>query len=306
MNTSNRARPRPAARGESYVVRLATDAAGARALADRLAESLDGADAACAAFARPNGRWQVDLHFRMRPALRPLRALIALAGGERLARSIRVARLAPRDWVRSSLVDLVPVRAGRFVVHGAHDRSRVPLHAVAIEIEAATAFGTGHHGTTRGCLVALDALARRTRPRRVLDLGTGTGVLAIAAAKVWHVPVLASDIDQRAVAVARTNVRLNRASPTVTVAQAAGLNSPRIAARAPYDLVLANILLAPLKRLAAPIARHLRPNGRVVLSGILATQAAAAISAYRSQGFVVERALVLDGWTTLVMRGPRR
>jgi ribosomal protein L11 methyltransferase len=203
--------------------------------------------------------------------------------------------------VRETLIGLAPVTAGRFVVHGAHDRDRVPSHCIGIEIEAATAFGTGHHGTTRGCLLALDALARHYRPRNVLDLGTGTGVLAIACAKLMRVHVLATDIDPRAVAVARANARLNGAGNLVTVVHAADLNAPEIIRRAPVDLVLANILLKPLQRMAAPMARKLTPNARVVLSGLLSPQKNAALAAYRSQGLLLERSFSLDGWVTPVM-----
>jgi ribosomal protein L11 methyltransferase len=256
----------------------------------------------CAAFERPDKRWQVDLHFLERPELSGLRALIALAGGEKLASSLVVEKVAPRDWIKESLIGLRPVTAGRFVVHGAHDRARVPSHCVGLEIEAATAFGTGHHGTTRGCLLALDALARRRqRPRRILDIGTGTGVLAIAAAKVFRVPVLAVDIDARSVAVARYNARLNGVGSLVTVVHADGLHAPDVIKRAPFDLVFANILLRPLQRLAAPVARQLVPNARVVISGVLTTQANAALGAYRSQGLMLERSFTLDGWFTPVM-----
>jgi ribosomal protein L11 methyltransferase len=211
-------------------------------------------------------------------------------------------KIAPRDWVKASLKGLKPVTAGRFVVHGSHDRARVPGHCIGIEIEAATAFGTGHHGTTRGCLLALDALARwRHRPRHILDLGTGSGVLAIAAAKLFRMPVLATDIDPQAVRNARLNAQLNGVGALVTAVHAADLRTPQIIARAPFDLVLANILLKPLQKLAAPMARQLMPNARVVLSGILAEQNNAVLSAYRSQGMFVERSVALDGWVTPVM-----
>jgi ribosomal protein L11 methyltransferase len=177
----------------------------------------------------------------------------------------------------------------------------VPSHRIGIEIEAATAFGTGHHGTTRGCLLALDALARRKKPRHILDLGTGSGVLAIAAAKLFRVPVLATDIDAHAVENARANARLNGVGSLVTVVHAANLNTPQAIARAPFDLVMANILLRPLQRLAAPVARQLMPNARMVVSGILASQANAALGAYRSQGLVLERSFALDGWVTPLM-----
>ena len=168
-----------------------------------------------------------------------------------------VQKVEPRNWVKESLIGLRPVTAGRFVVHGAHDRDRVPAHCIGIEIEAATAFGTGHHGTTRGCLLALDSLARNHRPRHILDLGTGSGILAIAAAKLFRVPVLATDIDARSVQVARDNARLNGVGAFVTAVHAADLRAPEIARRAPFDLVMSNILLRPLQRLAAPMARQL-------------------------------------------------
>jgi ribosomal protein L11 methyltransferase len=285
----------------TFAARLTTDEARARRLIDVLAESLDPAEAACAAFACLDGSWQVDVHFRERPADGPLRAMVAQAAGSEIARKLVVVKVAPRDWVRESLEGLKPVTAGRFVVHGAHDRTRVQRNRIAIEIEAATAFGTGHHGTTRGCLLALDALSRRMRPRFLLDLGTGSGVLAIAAAKLLRMPVLATDIDPRAVAAACANARHNGVGNLVTAIRAAGLCAPQIAARAPYDLVLANILLAPLQKLAAPLARQLMPNARVVLSGLLQAHAGAAIAAYRSQGLVLERSITLDGWVTLVL-----
>jgi ribosomal protein L11 methyltransferase len=227
--------------------------------------------------------------------------MIALAGGDKLANTMSVQRVAQRNWVKESLIGLRPVTAGRFVVHGAHDRDRVPSHCISIEIEAATAFGTGHHGTTRGCLLALDQLARHYRPRRILDLGTGSGILAIAAAKLFRVPVLATDIDARSAQTARDNARLNGVGSLVTAIHAAGLHAPEIAKRAPFDLVMSNILLRPLQRLAAPMARQLEPNARIVLSGILKSQTNAALTAYRSQGLMLERSFPLDGWFTPVM-----
>jgi len=287
--------------GATYVARISADEATARRLADLLGEALDLADSACAAFEQPDGRWQVDVHFRERPDEAGLRAMVALASGEALARTMKLETIEPKNWVKESLIGLRPVTAGRFVVHGAHDRDRVPPHCVSIEIEAATAFGTGHHGTTRGCLLALDALARHYRPRHILDLGTGTGVLAIAAAKLFRVPVLATDIDARSVRTARDNAWFNGVGGLVTAVHAADLRAPEIVAHAPFDLVMSNILLRPLQRLAAPVARQLMPNARVVLSGILKSQANAAINAYRSQGLMLEHSFMLDGWVTPVM-----
>ncbi len=242
-------------------------------------------------------------------------------------------------------------------MHGAHDRGGVARNRIGIEIEAALAFGTGHHGTTRGCLLALDRMCKilskqraivyrhpevrakgaprrmsaqalrgsrslssgratsrgpvgshlRVTEPRILDLGTGSGVLAIAAARALRRRVVASDIDAAAVRVARDNARLNRAGPLIEVAQATGVTAPAIRAGAPFDLVFANILLEPLQRLASPLAKIIAPGGRVVLSGLLTSQANAALAAYR--GLALERRIALDGWTALVLQrriGSRR
>jgi ribosomal protein L11 methyltransferase len=208
--------------------------------------------------------------------------------------------------VAESLAGLAPVRAGRFIVHGAHDRARVRSHDIGIEIEAALAFGTGHHGTTRGCLLALDDLAKRRRARRVLDIGTGSGVLAMAAAKILRTRVVASDIDRVAVEAARANTRLNRVAPAIMLLRAAGANARAITTHAPYDLIFANILLGPLMRLAVPIRRLAGANARIVLSGLLPSHANAVLAIYRAQGLTLERRVPLDGWVTLVLRRGRK
>jgi ribosomal protein L11 methyltransferase len=291
--------------GPTVVARLAAPEAQARRIASVLAEAYDPDTAACGAFEMPDGSWQVEAHFGEKPNVTALRGLVALAAGDdsgdKLAATMRIETIAAKDWVKASLDGLKPVHAGRFVVHGAHDRDRLPPSSIGIEIEAALAFGTGHHGTTRGCLLMLDRLARQRHPRHILDLGTGTGVLAIAAAKLWKGHVLASDIDRASVRVARENCVLNRVGPLVECVHAAGLSAPQIAMRAPFDLVFANILLSPLKRLAAPMARALSPNASVILSGLMTAHADAAIAAYRSQGLVLMQSLELDGWVTLLM-----
>jgi ribosomal protein L11 methyltransferase len=346
----------------TFVARLAASQAEARRISDFLTESLDPAIAACAAFEAADGGWQVEVHFVAPLDAEKLRALIALAAGHEQADALVCEPVAPRDWIAASLAGLPPVYAGRFVVHGAHDRARVPVNRIGIEIEAALAFGTGHHGTTRGCLLALDGLMKqrkklrecaqklhlsplgRGRPPKlakrakawrvrgnkslesaipphpdplpigergksnrgigVLDLGTGSGVLAIAAAKMLRTRVLASDIDRRAVRIARANAANNHVAALVESVHAAGLNTPRIVNSAPFDLVLANILLGPLQRLAAPLKRRLKPGARVVLSGLLPAHANAALSAYRAQGLALERRIVRDGWVTLVLIRP--
>src|SRR5262249_54290153 len=162
--------------------------------------------------------------------------------------------------------------------------------------EAALAFGTGHHGTTRGCLLALDRIVKGRRPRRILDVGTGTGVLAIAAAHTLRRPVLASDIDARSVKIAPENVQLNRASAPVEGIHRPGVGAARFRQRAPFDLIFANILLEPLQRLATPLASLLASNGRIVLSGLLLSQATPALASYRARGLVLVRRLRLEGW----------
>ena len=284
----------------TLLARLVCEEATARRLADVLAESFE----AVAAFEAPGGRWIVEVHFAEASDEAAVRAAFAAAAGEEAARTVTFETVAATDWIAASLSGLKPVAAGRFTVHGEHDRARVAPNRVGIEIEAALAFGTGHHGTTRGCLLALDGILKSRRPRRVLDVGTGTGVLAIAAAKALHHPVLASDIDPEAVAIARANARLNRAAPWVACLHAAGLTGQRFRARAPFDLVFANILLPPLKRLARPLARLLAPDARVVLSGLLATQENAALAAYSPHGLRLERRIPLDEWVTLVLRRP--
>lgn len=209
------------------------------------------------------------------------------------------------DWVAASLAGLDPVPAGRFLVHGAHDAGRVPKNAYGIQVEAALAFGTGHHGTTKGCLMAFDELLKHTRPRKILDLGTGTGVLAIAAAKALGHGVLATDIDRTSVTIARANAALNRVSDRVRVVHANGLAHPYIRGNAPYDLVFANILAGPLVRLAPGIARAVRLGGHVILSGLLTTQERQVRAAYRLQGLLPVQKRVLDNWVTLTLRrGP--
>jgi ribosomal protein L11 methyltransferase len=280
---------------------LATDAANARRLADRLTESVLDSDATVAAFEDADGRWIVEIHFNKPSDHQVLRALVGEALGEDATRALAFDTVAAKDWVAASLAELKPVRAGRFIVHGAHDRAAVPANRIGIEIEAALAFGTGHHGTTRGCLLALDRIAKANEPRRVLDVGTGTGVLAVAAAKMLRRRVLASDIDKSAVIVARGNTRANHTGRLIDVVQAAGLSARTVRQRGPFDLVLANILLGPLKLLAHPMARLLTPNAHVVLSGLLTSQTKAALAAYRVHGLRLEQRIVLDGWVTLVM-----
>jgi ribosomal protein L11 methyltransferase len=292
---------RPPLRSSTAIALLETDEQSAHRVADLVAESLPADEIAVALVDIGAGRWRVAMHFRAAPDEKIIRALTAAAAGNAAADALRFEHVAAKDWVRESLAGLAPVAAGRFIVHGAHDRARIPLNRIGIEIEAALAFGTGHHGTTRGCLLAIDRIckSRGSVPTRILDLGTGSGVLAIAAARALRRPVLATDIDGSAVRAARSNAARNRAGSFVEVIRADGVTGPKLREHAPYDLVLANILLRPLQRLAAPLTRLTAPGARVVLSGLLASQANAAIAAYR--GLALERRIDLDGWTTLIL-----
>jgi ribosomal protein L11 methyltransferase len=274
----------------------------AKGVVDVLTEIFFEGQAAIAAFERPDGRWDVTVHFAEPPDQPLVRELVANAAGADIAGGIAFDTVEAKDWVKASLEDLVPVPAGRFVVHGQHDRERVAPNKLGIEIEAALAFGTGHHGTTRGCLLLLDHVLKAWRPRRVLDLGTGTGVLAIAAAKALHQKVLASDIDPPSVQVARENARLNGSGHLVQAIRATGFAAPQFVAAAPFDLVLANILANPLRLLASPMARHLAPSALVILSGLLTHQAPGVIAAYRARGLVPVRHLRIEGWSSLLLR----
>src|SRR6516165_10484076 len=258
----------------TVVARLSSDASTAQKIADALAESLEAEQFAASAFEETPGRWSLAIHFRQRPDEAAVRALIASAAGSAAAHALVFETLAPTDWVRKSLEGLAPVEAGRFVVHGAHDRARVRANRTSIEIEAA--------------------------------LATGTGVLAIAAAKALRRPVVASDIDARAVTIARDNARINRVGAVVEVVHAAGVLTAPFRARAPYGLIFANILLDPLKALATPMARLVAPNGLLVLSGLLTAQAGAALASYRARGLALARRVTLEGWATLILVRPAR
>jgi ribosomal protein L11 methyltransferase len=278
------------------------DEHAAKRVVDVLTEIFFEGEAAVAAFERPDGRWDVTVHFAEAPDQAQLRELVTNAASAEIANTLAFDTVEARDWVKASLEDLVPVLAGRFVVHGAHDRERVPANKLAVEIEAALAFGTGHHGTTRGCLLLLDHVLKAYQPRRVLDLGTGTGVLGIAAAKALKIGVLASDIDPPSVKVARENARLNETGNLVQVIRAIGFSAPGFARRGPFDLVLANILANPLRQLATPMARHLAPGALVILSGLLTHQARSVIAAYRARRLVPLKHLRIEGWSSLLLR----
>ena len=247
-----------------------------------------------------SGLWEVGVYFLEQPDEVVLDVL-ALAFG---AKPFALSELPEIDWVAKVRRELSPVEAGRFFVYGSHDADKVPPGKIALQIEATVAFGTGHHGTTLGCLRAFDRLfAEGFRPAKVADIGCGTAVLAMAAAAVLpRAKVIASDVDQVAVDVAEANVAINHLEGRIECLEAAGFSHPRLAHAAPYDLVFANILKGPLIELAPPMAAHTQRGSLVILSGLLAVQAEAVTSAYVAAGFCAQARDDIGEWSTLVLR----
>jgi ribosomal protein L11 methyltransferase len=246
-----------------------------------------------------SGRWEVAAYFEERPDDIAL-TLMAKAFA---AAAFVVSELPETDWVAHVRRELQPVEAGRFFVYGSHDADRIPEGRVPLLIEAAMAFGTGHHSTTKGCLLALERLAQQGfRATNVADIGCGTAVLAMGAASLWPDPVLASDIDPVAVEVAAANVRANGLEDRVRCVEAAGFDAPALRTTAPFDLVFANILKGPLIALAPDMARSISPDGIAILSGILNQQADDVIAVYETAGFDLVNRDELTDWTTLVLR----
>jgi len=248
-----------------------------------------------------DGEWDVEAHFDPAPEKDRITQALTEALEGQTPPDFTLAALADRDWVRQSLASLTPVRAGRFFVHGTHDRGGIPGGAISVQIDAGEAFGTGHHETTMGCLLALGQIAATSRPRHILDVGTGSGVLAIAAAKRLKAPVNATDNDPVALQVARANVRANGVAPFVTLQVAHGVRHANIAKNGGYDLIFANILARPLIRLAPDLSVCLAKGGNLVLSGILNPQGQSVLAAYRSYGLTLQRRIQLGDWTTLII-----
>jgi ribosomal protein L11 methyltransferase len=258
----------------------------------------------------PGAAWKVEAFADAAPdraALEAAAAMVALAhgldAGEGLLAGLTIERLAPRDWVRENQQSFPPLRIGRFFVYGSHHEGRLPPGSIGLLIDAAAAFGTGEHATTRGCLLALGNLAKRRRFRRVLDMGTGTGILAMAAARLWSPHLLACDIDAGSVQVAAENLRRNGLARRITLRRSDGYRDAAVRRGAPYDLIIANILARPLVAMSRDLAAHLAPGGNVVLSGLLAWQTPMVVAAHRRQGLRLRRRVVVDGWVTLVLDG---
>ncbi len=246
-----------------------------------------------------SGLWEVGGYFEEAPDTAAL-AVLAKAMG---AKDFTVSELPETDWVAHVRRELAPVEAGRFFVYGSHDADKVPEGCEPLLIEAAMAFGTGHHGTTLGCLRALDRLAGEGfHGKKVVDIGCGTAVLAMAAARIWPEPVLASDIDEVAVEVAQANVDANNLSGRVACVEAAGFDHPQLAEAAPFDLVFANILKGPLVALAPDMAGALQPAGYAILSGLLNEQADEVIEIYARSGINLMHRESIGDWTTLTLQ----
>ncbi len=251
----------------------------------------------------PN-QWEVSIYCETNIASEISDQIISLLSDNSIDLSFKTELLPDVDWVATTLQQLAPVRAGRFIVHGSHDAREPKPHEIAVKIDASVAFGTGHHGTTAGCLDMLDHVLKRSNFENVLDLGTGSGVLAIASAKAGCQVVVASDIDPISTETARFNSRENSVANRIHCITASGFNHPDLAANAPFDLVIANILARPLQSLAPKLVQATSPGGTIILSGLLPQQKALIIASYRLQGAVFEHAHIRDGWLSLLLRKP--
>jgi ribosomal protein L11 methyltransferase len=311
------------------LARLVTIEPIAKAIADALSELFEPDELAASAFEfvddtalptsvpRPNravegamgtllpdseAPWLCELYFSEDPDETAIRDLVRSIAGEEAAAALAFSSVEAQDWIATALEGLHPVDCGRFTVHGAHSRDQLKINRHNIEIEAALAFGTGHHGTTRGCLLHLDALLKRRRPVNIVDIGSGTGVLAFAAAKALKDYIFAGELDPDSVTVARGNARLNGVVNFVRPVVAAGLQHPELRANGFYDLVFANILARPLKALAPEIARATAPDGELILSGLLLSDVPGVLAKYRAFGFHLVAKREIEGWASLVLK----
>lgn len=245
--------------------------------------------------------WDLRAYYEFEPNVDELNKLFSNAGLAVLDINI-VALDAKTNWVAESLTALAPIFAGRFFLHGHHDADKCPKSAIPLEIDANLAFGTGHHGTTKGCLIALDKILSIGAFNNVIDLGTGTGLLAIAASKVLKNQVIATDIDPVATMITVENAIINNVTNHIRAVTAKGFNHPMLRKNAPYDLIIANILAKPLTTMAVDIRKNITNNGTLILSGLLGTQANWVSGYFKAQGFNEVDRNIIDGWATLIFR----
>ncbi|MBL8781369.1 MAG: 50S ribosomal protein L11 methyltransferase [Alphaproteobacteria bacterium] len=267
----------------------------AQTLSDQL-EELEPAPVVSAFELGERGLWEVEAFFVNEPDEADLQ--------QRFGVPMRVIPIEDENWVARALEGLPPVQTQRFYIYGEHSAQTVPANAIGLKIEASYAFGTGHHGTTKGCLLAYERLAKRRTFRNALDLGCGTGILGMAFARHTHKPVVATDIDQLATAKTIENAKLNRANAFMRVATANGFKTPLIAEHTPYDLIFANILAGPLMKLMPGIRANLARAGNAILSGLLDEQANAICNMARTQNLRVLKRSALEGWITLTLERP--
>jgi ribosomal protein L11 methyltransferase len=270
---------------------------------EALEQALEPQAVALLRFERAKGkRWRIEALFLGKPERRRLLSLLQSLGLE--TRAWQLERLPDRDWVAESQAKLPSLKVGRFFIHGSHHKGAVPRGKLALEIDAGIAFGTGRHQTTRGCLELIESLAA-TPPGRPLDLGCGTGILALAMARLWGVRVLAADNDPDAVKVTKENAARNGLKPLVRVLRSEGYEAALLKRAAPFDLIVANILARPLIEMAPDLARHLAPGGRAILSGLLIEQEGEVLAAHRALGLRCEARRHHGDWSALLLRKPK-
>ena len=293
----------------TYRLFITTDEAGASTALDVLGTAFEdeGHAVATTEIDEDAGIWQASVYVEAESPDEMEAAISHHLADVLPGLEVETEELPEIDWVTHSLEGLKPVRAGRFIVHGSHDKDAVRIGDIGILIDAAQAFGTGHHGTTAGCLEMLDSVIRgwpaaSGYPSPILDLGTGSGVLAIAAAKITPASELATDIDPIATRVALENMKINKVGNQVRAITAAGFHSPEIANAAPFELIVANILARPLMKMAPEISNALAPGGSVILSGILAEQRWKVLAAFNAQGMAHVRTIWRNGWVTIHLR----
>jgi ribosomal protein L11 methyltransferase len=248
--------------------------------------------------------WCIDIITDVLPEKAEIDAkleLISYAVGIKISR-YECKELEPKDWVSEVERSFPPITIGRFYVYGSHVKSSPPPAKLALKVNAGIAFGSGEHATTSSCLLALDILARKHKFLNPLDMGCGSGILAIAMAKLWRVPVTGIDVDPVSVKVSRENAKHNKISEFTIFEQGNGYNAPLVKYNAPYDLIVANILARPLVKMAPSLARNLDKGGYAVLSGLLVRQEKMVLSAHRAQGLKLVFRICREGWSTLVLR----